>query len=141
MCLDTTVPRAEVLKAYFQDDVYPPCRSKEPSVSVSDWREAQSSGAPVDLTPAFDSLQPADMAPLSAKPEGPARVSRVISFREDIQKSEQELKKKEDTFAKLQDLAIQRAVYHPNASGGSHGFKCDVKPVHDSEDVADDEWD
>ena len=138
-----TVPRAEVLKAYFQDDIYPPCRSKTPTVSVSDWVEVLRSGEALDLTPTFDSLQPELMTPLSQKPEGPVRASRAVGFREDIRKSEEENKKKEDAFSKLQGLAVQRSLYHPNASGGGApvSAKCDAKPVHDSDDVAEDEWD
>ena len=94
------------------------------------------------MTPAFDSLQPEGYLPLSQKPEGPVRESKAVGFREDIRKSVEENKIKEDTFSKLQGLAIQRSLYHPNASGGGAvSAKCDAKPVHDSDDVAEDEWD
>jgi len=140
-----TLPRADVLKSYFQDDIYPPTRSKTSEVSVSDWVEAaKSSGemSSLNLTPLFDSLQPGGMIPLSEKPDSPVKASRIAVFKDDIQKAENENKKKEDAFTRLQDLAIQRSIYHPNASGGSHGFKCDAVPVKaETNEVEDDEWD
>lgn len=135
------VPRADLLKDYFQDDIFVPARSKIPSASISVW----SSEGSIDLTPVMQSLQPEGMSAISHKPEGPVRASRVVEFRQSIKKSENELKQKEDTFSRLQDLAIQRSKYHPNASGGGHGFKCDATPAHmiseDPPDVEDDEWD
>ena len=137
------VPRADILMEYFQDDIFIPTRSKVPSASVSDWIAP----GEINMDPEFDSLQPEGMTALSFKPEGPVRVSKVAEFRQSIQKSQEESKVKDDTFSRLQNLAIQRSKYHPNASGGSHGFKCDATPVHmtadanEDPDVAEDEWD
>ena len=77
------------------------------------------------------------------------RILTSSEFKDNIKKAEEEKKEKEDTFTRLQDLAIQRSLYHPNASGGGHGFRCDATPVHitaaedsgQTPDVADDEWD
>merc|ERR1711871_754660 len=138
-----TVPRADILKSYFQDDIYLPIRSKTPSAHITDWTGSES----INLAPVMESLQPEGMTSVSHKPEGPVRASRVVEFRDSIRKTETEMKQKEETFSRLQDLAIQRSKYHPNASGGSHGFKCDATPVHmtadanEDPDVAEDEWD
>ena len=65
-------------------------------------------------------------------------------FKEELIKSEENAKKKDEIFNKLQQMAIQRSIYHPNASGGSgstgHGFSCDATPIHDESD-SDNEWD
>ena len=137
------VPRADILMGYFQDDIFVPTRSKTPSASVSDW----TASGEINLEPELDSLQPEGMPTMSAKPEGPVRASKVVEFRQSIKKSEEESKVKDDTFSRLQNLAIQRSKYHPNASGGGHGFKCDATPEHmtaaagEDPDVDEDEWD
>lgn len=65
-------------------------------------------------------------------------------------KKEEDAKKKDQVFTRLQNMAIQRSKYHPNASGGGggtgHGFKCDATPVHmtamkEDVEVEEDEWD
>ncbi len=141
--ISLNVPRADILMEYFQDDIFVPTRSKVPSASVSDWIAP----GEINLEPEFDSMQPEGMTAMSFKPEGPIRVSKVAEFRQSIKKTEEESKVKDDTFSRLQNLAIQRSKYHPNASGGGHGFKCDATPSHmtaaadEDPDVAEDEWD
>jgi len=65
-------------------------------------------------------------------------------------KREEDAKKKDQVFNRLQNMAIQRSIYHPNASGGGggtgHGFKCDATPAHmttanEEVEVEEDEWD
>ena len=141
--ISLNVPRADILMEYFQDDIFVPTRSKIPSASVSDWTSPDE----INLEPEFDSMQPEGMMAMSFKPEGPVRVSKIVEFRQSIEKSEQESKIKDNTFSRLQNLAIQRSKYHPNASGGGHGFKCDATPIHmtaaadEEPEVGEDEWD
>ena len=132
------LPRAENLKEYFQDDVFPPTRSRTtPAASVSEWVEDPS----VAASPVYESLQPPGMELLSNRVVEPVKVTKAQQFRDDINKKEDEDKKREETFQRLQDLAIQRSKFHPNASGGSsgHGFKVDATPVYDDDD-SDDGW-
>jgi hypothetical protein len=58
---------------------------------------------------------------------------RVTVFREALDKEQEENKKREEAFNRLQELAIQRSKYHVNLSGG------DNKPSADDE--SDDGWD
>ena len=59
---------------------------------------------------------------------------KVEIFREAINKEEEEGRKREEAFNRLQELAIQRSKYHVNLSGG------DAKKQADEED-SDDGWD
>jgi hypothetical protein len=112
------VPRADHLKAYFHDDIFPPVRAKHSELTVSDWKSLD---IPASLfNPVLESLRPADMSNISEKPAeaAPSALkSKVESFRQDIAKKESENKIKEDNFAKLQKLAEQNAQYNVNRSG------------------------
>lgn len=131
------LPRAEVLKQYFQDDVFVPTRGKSSSVSANDYATGVAmTGAEVEC----ESLHPVDMKALSDKPAEAAVKPRSMTFRENINKAEEENKQRDAAFSRLQDLALQRSKYHPNPSGGGHGFKVDAAPVHDDDD-SDDGWD
>lgn len=137
------VPRAENLKAYFQDDLYLParhfplCDDSDASGQIHRWFNNEE-----DVVPLFKPLKPADMetvsqykANLEASPAArPASMSKISSFQQEISNREKEAQKKEDSFNKLQQMALQRAQYHPNASGGGHGFKVDAAPIHDDDD-------
>jgi len=143
------VPRAEHLKEFFQEDLYPDTRSKTSSVSVYDWTESIRTGAPLP-PPAFESMKPEDMLRLSEKPVEPAGGGKTagsgtlkrtsVDFKKELEQKEAEDKQRDDMFTRLQTLAIQRSKYHPNASGGGHGFKVDATPVHDDDDD-DNDWD
>jgi hypothetical protein len=139
--LSYKLPRAENVKTWFQDDVYQAVKT-DASVSVGDW-QSLCSGAVDELPPVnFMSLKPADMQNLSEKPIEKKVRPKVADFKDALKKEEEENKQKEATFNKLQDMALTRAIYHPNASGGSkgHGFKVDAANMADGE-VEDDEWD
>ncbi len=99
-------------------------------------------GTSFDMSAMLESLKPADMIPLSDKPEEVKLKPKTSKFREQIDKAEEESKQRDAEFKRLQDLALQRAKFHPNASGGGggHGFKVDAAPVHDADDD-DDGWD
>lgn len=61
-----------------------------------------------------------------------------VALKATFLKQEEENKARDDTFSKLQGLAIQRSKYHPNASN-SVKVKGEAKPVEDDDDN-DDEW-
>jgi hypothetical protein len=134
------LPRADHLKKYFQDDVFPPTKYA-PTMSCAHW-----SDHPEDSTaPELQSLRPEDMYLLSAHREQAAASvpskSKVSTFRDDIAKKEEENNKKEAAFDKMQQLALQRAQYHPNLSGGgSHAISASGARAEEK-DVNDDEWD
>lgn len=138
--ISLVLPRADNLKEFFQDDVYPPTRSRTaPDFSVSEWVSDPS----LADSPVFDSLRPPNMELLSARTVAPVKETKAQQFRSTINKQEDENKKREETFQRLQELAIQRSKFHPNASGGAggHGFKVDATPVHDThDDDSDDGW-
>jgi coronin-7 len=137
--ISLVLPRADNLKEFFQDDVYPPTRSRTtPAASVSEWVE----DASLADTPVLESLQPPGMELLSERTVAEVKVTKAQQFRNTIDKQEDENKKREETFQRLQELAIQRSKFHPNASGGAggHGFKVDATPVHDQDDDSDDGW-
>jgi coronin-7 len=132
------LPRADNLKSFFQDDIYVPTRGKDSYVSVDEWMCEQGTDL---VVPNLHSMQPEGMPLLSDKPEEEVKKSKASVFREELNKADDEKKKQEESFLRLQNLAIQRSKYHPNPSGGSggHGFKVDAAPVHD--DDSDNDWD
>ena len=134
-----SVPRADWLKDYFQDDLYPHSRSKTSSASIDLWKSSSSKPVP---PPSLESLRPSDMLDASVHAKEPESKSKVEKFKTALEKNEEEKKAKEDTFSKLTNLAIQRSKYHPNASGGAqgHGFKVD-HAIIDGGEIEDDEWD
>ena len=122
------LPRADPLKAYFQDDVFPPARAPVNAVSAADWMNGED--AP-EIPPL--SLQPEGMTPISQKPPEERKLSKAQETRIKIAEQQQEDKKNEDSFARLAAMANQRAQYHPNESmGRKQGV--DAQPIYDSDD-------
>ena len=141
-----TVPRAESLKKYFQDDIFPPTRSKTPSATAAEW----ANGSANTLAPLLHSLRPEDMVNVSEKPEDSSSKSKIGQFRADIDKSVSESRQREDAFSRLQRMANQHAAYHPNLSMGTAaaaaasvpivGKRVDAAPIYD-DDSDDGGWD
>ena len=92
------VPRAENLKQYFQDDLFPPVRRRSSACKVHDWMNQ----AP--CVPEFESLCPNDMTPLSSKPpeEVIKKVVGVVDYKSRHEKEQKEHKEKEETFSRMQ---------------------------------------
>ena len=144
-----SVPRADHLKPFFQDDLYREVPGREPAYAVADWSRASGGSASsstggggggsgsgtgsaeeVDMNaalkysfpPRFESLRPADMTPLSHRTTEEANLpskSKNATFREEIQKSKAETQSRDGEFSRLQALAVQRSLYHPNMSSSS----------------------
>lgn len=131
------VPRAENLKQYFQDDIFPPTRSKTSGGTITEWIASGEDG-PLP-TPSYDSMQPEGMKKSSERPAEVQTKRQSTIFREEIEKQEAESKQREDTFSKLQSLAIQRSKYHPNPSN-SGKVKGEVAPI-DEDSGSENDWD
>lgn len=132
------VPRADSLKQYFQDDIFSPTRSKTTSVSIEEWKTLE-----ILPSPSYESLKPDDMMNVSEKPveEDSTSAKRPQVFKAEIDKQEAENKQRDETFTRLQNLAIQRSKFHPNASN-SVKIKAEAKLVNENaNEVEDDEWD
>ena len=116
-----TLPRADNLKSYFQDDVFRPIPSMTQHHVAGDYQDwLGASGDEVFIGPFLESLQPTGMVPLSEKPaEEPMGVSRVTSFRAAKEAQDQEQREKDANFNRLTQMANEKASYHPNASMGA----------------------
>jgi coronin-7 len=119
-----TVPRAEALKSYFQDDVYGLLRSRTAGAMIDDWN----SGDNAKLAPQLESLKPPTVLNISEKPVEKVATPSSVRKREVIQKEEEDKKIRNETFAKVMSKA-----------GGSKSFKVDAKLVDD--DDSDNNWD
>jgi coronin-7 len=129
-----TMPRAENLKRYFQDDIFVPTRSTTSGGTIADWLQSEESKP----QPQFVSLKPDDMTLASERPVEVQSKRQSTIFREEINKQEAESKQRDEAFSRLQNLAIQRSNYHPNPS---HIVKAkgEAQPVAD-DDHSDDGW-
>ena len=148
-----TVPRAEHLKSYFQDDLYRSVRSNQPSYTIADWTQkttttatssSTTSGASISSSlnttqpndicsslhyafkPKFQSLKPSNMINLSQRPVEEALLSaknknKNPTFRSEIEAKEMENQSRDSEFKRLQALAVQRSLYHPNKSSTMQG--------------------
>jgi len=114
------VPRADHLKAYFHDDLFPPVRARSSLATVPDWESAD---ADVSLfQPILESLQPEGMPAISTsapEPTPSSTRSKVDSFKQEQAKALEENKLREDKFARLQAMAVQNSQYNKNLSGGT----------------------
>jgi len=122
-----TLPRADNLKEFFQDDVFPPTRSKTPSLSAADWLARGGSGDDGGLEPVLESLQPEGKIPLSQKPAEQPKLSKAKSFSEQLRKEQEEKARQEAAFTKLQQMAQTQGAYYS-------------KKIVSEDEVAEDEW-
>jgi len=119
-----TVARAEHMRAYFQDDIYSTVKSTTQHHTAEDFRNWLSEPGAF-IGPAEESLQPADMMPLSEKPAVAPKESRVSSFRAAKEQEERELREKEDEMRRLTQLANVNAQYNQNKSMGTEEVDSD----------------
>lgn len=124
------LPRSDTLKQYFQDDVFPPARSRVGPYpqSVVEWAEEGK-----NANPARVSLAPEGMPLLSNKPPEVKRVSNAQVLQAKVNAEAAEKDQTDAMMARLQGLAKQRASYHPNNSMGARKG-VDAAPIHDSDD-------
>lgn len=131
------LPRADHLKEFFQDDVFPDTQIR-PTMTCSEWQlDPNQSTEPI-----LGSLKPVDMDVLSSRraslPNASSR-SKLDSFKAEIKQQEAEKNQKDEVFDRLQQLALQRAAYHPNPSGGA--VAPDAKNGEGSDTSSDGGWD
>lgn len=121
-----TVPRADHLKKYFHDDIFPPVRSKQSELTVDDWT---SPDTPAMLfQPITESLSTgfnddgSEIVNISDKPPdvvAPSEAKSKISyFNEKIIREEEEAKVRADNLTRFRQMAQQNAEFHVNLSGG-----------------------
>ena len=135
------VPRADHLKSYFHDDLYPPCRAARTLATVPDWESAESDAS--IFAPVLESLRPEGMEVMSERPPEPApsqSKSKVQSFKAEIKRAEDETAQKEGNFARLQALAMQNAQYNINKSGPVKIWGVVVSHPQDDSDSSDGGW-
>jgi hypothetical protein len=134
-----TLPRAEKLRSYFQDDIYPPTPTGEPGQDAEGWRAGNNIAAPVR------SLQPPGSTPLSQKPVEKKVVKKTTQFTSQINKADEEEKQRVATFSRLQGLAKQASDFNPNLSMGRTPQQAAEFAKHDLDtqhgDDSDDNWD
>ena len=149
------VPRADHLKAYFHDDLFPPVRAQRSLATAPDW-ECEDTDVSL-FQPILESLQPDGMEAISVstpEPTPSSTRSKVDSFKEELKRQEEESRLREDRFSRLQQMAVQNAQYNRNLSGGtaSAGLKSATASVlaaaamagqaAEAEEVdSDDNWD
>ena len=114
------VPRADHLKTYFHDDLFPPVRARTSLATVPDWESADSDASL--FQPILESLQPEGMPAISTsapEPTPSSTRSKVDSFKQEQVRAAEENKQREDNFARLQAMAVQNSQYNKNLSGGT----------------------
>lgn len=128
-----TLPRAQDLKAYFNDDIYPDCRDFSAApLNAADWIGGAAAEVPLV------SLRPAGMELLSEKPVE-ERTSNSAILMAKVQEERRLERQTSAEFNRMSQLALQYAKYNENLSGGRHG-NVDQKNECDDE-VSDSEWD
>ena len=120
--LSFKVPRADHLKEFFQDDLYGLVKDTNSSYTINDWLDNMENLS-CSFQPQLVSLKPDDMINLSEKPAASIDTTsskmknKTALFRQEIATRELENQTRDNEFSRLQRLAVQRAQYHPNASG------------------------
>ncbi|CAK4261422.1 unnamed protein product [Aphanomyces euteiches] len=114
-----SLPRAEKLKAYFQDDVYGPVRESTPSLTSAAWFDGASE------PPRTTTLQPSDMPLLSEKQVDAPVIPKVIDFKAQKLREEEEKRSRDQQFERLHALAYQPTLHSQRNPHGSNHFDDD----------------
>ena len=142
-----TVPRAADISSYFMDDLFPPARAGEPScASAEEWLSG--SGG---LEAKRVDLNTKKAKPLSQRPvqESQASVKRAIAntdrMRKELEEEERRKKEKDAAMERMERLARQHEVAHPNLSKPGMGGHDDARDGASAggggaQEVADEEW-
>lgn len=121
------LPRSDNLKAWFQDDVFPPARAPTEALPVQSWLAGN------NVDPVLDILQPPDMLRLSDKPPEVVKKSKAQETRQQIAAQQDEDKQNDAVMARMRAMAEQRSKYHPNQSMGRRKG-VDAEPIYDSDE-------
>ncbi|CAH0493830.1 unnamed protein product [Peronospora farinosa] len=125
-----SLPRAQKLKEFFQDDVFGLVPKQEPSVTATQWFAGES------RAPVYESLRPDGMALLSEKrkdaaPERP----KTLDFQACRREEEEKARQKAAQFARLSTLATQPSLH------STHRYLASAPTPQTVEDDSDDDWD
>jgi hypothetical protein len=132
--LSFTVPRSTEMKAWFQEDLYPPTRSTtEPSMTASDFFSGKTTA------PILSSLCPEGLKPVSEKPiKVVKRIDYTAKFEAERQAAAKAKELKDKEFERLQALAVQHAKFNVNKSmGGKQSKGIKVRGEYDAETDSD----
>ncbi|KUF93883.1 Signal recognition particle receptor subunit beta [Phytophthora nicotianae] len=125
-----SLPRAEKLKEFFQDDVFGLVPKQEPSVTAAQWFMGET-GAPV-----YESLRPDGMVALSEKPKDSAPVRpKTLDFQARKREEEEKERQKAAQFARLSTLAAQPSLHSTHHTGAN------PRAPQTVEVDSDDDWD
>lgn len=128
-CVSFSLPRAQKLKEFFQDDVYDLIPKQEPSGTAAKWFMGETG------TLSYESLCPDGMVALSEKPmESAAARPRTLDFQAHRREEEEKERQKAAQFARLSSLAAQPSLHSTHQSGNNLDA-----PL--SKDDSDDDWD
>ncbi|RLN91563.1 hypothetical protein BBJ28_00007931 [Nothophytophthora sp. Chile5] len=102
-----SLPRAQKLKEFFQDDVYGLVPKPLPVVSSAQWFAGESAA------PVFESLRPSDMAPLSEKPKDVAPMRpKTLDFQAQLREEEAKERQKAAQFERLSVSRPAATILH-----------------------------
>ncbi|KAG6614630.1 coronin-like protein [Phytophthora cinnamomi] len=125
-----SLPRAQKLKEFFQDDVYGLVPKKEPTVTAEQWFAGES------IAPVYESLRPDGMVPLSEKPIDTTPVRpKTLDFQARKREEEEKERQKAAQFARLSTLAAQPTLH------SNHHTAINPSASQTVEDDSDDDWD
>ncbi|KAE9355517.1 hypothetical protein PF008_g4027 [Phytophthora fragariae] len=125
-----SLPRAQKLKEFFQDDVYGLVPKKEPTVNADQWFAGET------VAPVYESLRPNGMVPLSEKLKDATPVRpKTLDFQARRREEEEKERQKAAQFARLSALAAQPTL-HSTHHTGINPFAAPTV-----EDDSDDDWD
>ncbi|RMX67410.1 hypothetical protein DD238_003289 [Peronospora effusa] len=138
-----SLPRAQKLKEFFQDDVFGLVPKQEPSVTATQWFAGES------RAPVYESLRPEEfadpylpvyrtvgMALLSEKRKdaAPGR-PKTLDFQARRREEEEKARQKAAQFARLSTLATQPSLH------STHRYLASAPTPQTVEDDSDDDWD
>ena len=122
------------MKAWFQEDLYPPTRSTtEPNMTASDFFSGKTTA------PILSSLCPEGLKPVSEKPiKVVKRIDYTAKFEAERQAAAKAKELKDKEFERLQALAVQHAKFNVNKSmGGKQSKGIKVRGEYDAETDSD----
>ncbi|KAF0690513.1 Aste57867_18103 [Aphanomyces stellatus] len=100
-----SLPRAEKLKNYFQDDIYGVVRDSVPCQTSESWFSGE------NRDPRVVSLQPPGMPLLSEREIEAPVVPKVVDFKAQKQREDEEKKTRDEQFQRLHALAYQPTLH------------------------------
>jgi WD40 repeat protein len=140
--LSFTVPRSADISSFFFDDIFPPTKSFEPTITSPDeWFNGKG-----PVTPKRMDLNIKKAIPLSERPieQAQASIKKAIAntdrMRKEQEEQEQKRKEKAAALERMEKLAKQHETYNPNLSKSGAGHDDHHAVETGPADVKDEEW-